>query len=108
MANSLDAISKEGIFTIETKYNWQNGLVEIILSDTGSGIRKEDLNRLGEAFFTTKGIGKGKGLGLFAAYGIINRHNGKVNVESTVGKGTTFTIKLPIRQPSQSPDSYSA
>lgn len=101
LINSMDAISKQGTFTIETRYNTQDGMAEITLSDTGEGISPEGLKRLGEAFFTTRGAGKGKGLGLITAYGIINRHNGKINVKSEVGRGTTFRIQLPIRQSQQ-------
>jgi signal transduction histidine kinase len=101
LINSMDAISKRGVFTIETRYNREDGLAEMILSDTGRGIKEEDLKRLGSTFFTTKGMAKGLGLGLLTAYGIISRHNGKVSVESTVGKGTAFLIQLPVRQSQQ-------
>ena len=70
--------------------------VEIKISDTGNGITKEDLARIFEPFYTTKGQ-KGTGLGLAVIWGIIDNHNGTINVESELGKGTTFTIHLPIK-----------
>ena len=70
--------------------------VEIKISDTGNGITKEDLSRIFEPFYTTKGQ-KGTGLGLAVIWGIIDNHNGTINVESELGKGTTFIIHLPIK-----------
>jgi signal transduction histidine kinase len=96
--NALDAIPTQGTLTIKTAYLEKNNVVEIIFSDTGAGIKREDLNRIGEPFFTTKGPERGSGLGLATAYGIIARHNGKIGVESTPDKGTIFTIQLPIMQ----------
>lgn len=96
--NALDAISGEGKLIIKTSYIRDGGIVKVIFSDTGSGISHENLKRLGEPFFTTKDHGEGAGLGLATAYGIIARHNGKIHVESTVGKGTAFAISLPITQ----------
>jgi signal transduction histidine kinase len=96
--NAMDAISKEGVLTIQTSYFKEKGMIEIKFSDTGIGIKPDDLKRLGEPFFTTKGQGKGLGLGLATAYGIINRHNGNISVESKLGKGTVFSISLPVKQ----------
>ncbi len=69
--------------------------VEIKIKDTGSGISNEDLSRIFEPFFSTKGQ-KGTGLGLAVIWGIIDNHNGTINVESELGNGTTFTIRLPL------------
>lgn len=71
--------------------------IEIKVMDTGCGIKKEDLPRIFEPFFSTKGQ-KGTGLGLAVIWGIIDNHNGTINVESEEGKGTTFTIRLPLSQ----------
>jgi len=96
--NSLDAVPKEGKLTIRTEYAEGGKTVKIVFSDTGSGIKREDLKRIGEPFFTTKGQGEGLGLGLATAYGIIDRHNGRIDVESAAGEGATFIIQLPAMQ----------
>ena len=75
---------------------WQDGtFVYASVSDTGSGIPEEIRNRIFEPFFTTKDVGKGTGLGLSLSYEIIKRHQGELLVDSTMGVGTTFTVKLP-------------
>jgi len=74
--------------------NGDKNFVEIKISDNGSGINKEELDKIFDPFFSTKGQ-KGTGLGLSVIWGIIDNHKGKISVESTVGKGTTFTIHLP-------------
>jgi len=71
--------------------------IEVRISDTGCGINREDLTKIFEPFFSTKGQ-KGNGLGLAVIWGIIDNHNGSINVESEVGKGTTFIIRLPLAQ----------
>ena len=71
--------------------------IEIKISDTGSGINREDISKIFEPFFSTKGQ-KGNGLGLAVIWGIIDNHNGTINVESEIGKGTTFIIRLPLAQ----------
>ena len=92
--NALDAMEPDGgKLTISTLKN--NGQLEIKFTDTGEGIAKEKINNLFEPFYTTKE--KGTGLGLFSCKQIIeNEHNGKLTVESEVGKWTTFTIVLPV------------
>ena len=66
------------------------------MSDSGDGIPPENLTRLFDPFFTTKPVGQGTGLGLSIVHGIVENHRGQIDVESEVGKGTTFTIKIPI------------
>ena len=74
-----------------------NGIA-IEVEDTGAGIKPEHLNRVFEPFFTTKPVGKGTGLGLSLAYGIVQRHKGRIDVRSEVGKGTVFRVSLPLRR----------
>jgi signal transduction histidine kinase len=69
--------------------------VEIVVRDTGSGIARDELPRIFEPFYSTKGQ-KGTGLGLAVIWGIIDNHNGTITVESEVGAGTTFIIRIPV------------
>jgi len=92
--NAAHAIDKRGEIKISTlAYNEH---VEIKISDTGSGIPPEVIPKIFDPFFTTKEVGKGTGLGLNMAYNIIKKHQGTIDVESEVGKGTTFTIRLQV------------
>jgi signal transduction histidine kinase len=106
LVNAAQAIEKHGEILIRTECVGTHA-VRVSISDTGSGIPPEHLNRLFEPFFTTKPVGKGTGLGLSLAWGIIARHHGRIDVESKVGKGTTFTITLPIKPPVITTDSAS-
>jgi two-component system NtrC family sensor kinase len=69
------------------------------VEDDGAGIAAENLSRIFEPFFTTKDVGEGTGLGLAVSYGILRDHDGWINVSSTLGKGTTFTVFLPRAEP---------
>jgi two-component system NtrC family sensor kinase len=73
--------------------------VQIVFRDTGVGIAKEHLSKIFDPFFTTKDVGKGTGLGLAVSYGIVEQHGGVIAVESSPGKGTTFTVSLPVASP---------
>jgi len=75
-----------------TKVPWACAIVE----DEGQGIPPENLQRVFEPFFTTKGVGEGTGLGLSVAYGIVHEHGGWIDVESEVGRGSRFSILLPL------------
>jgi len=97
LVNAGHAIDQRGQITITT--HAEGGMVFIEIADTGKGIPAENLARVFEPFFTTKPIGKGTGLGLSISYGIIKKHNGEIDVRSEVGVGTTFLIRLPVRQP---------
>jgi len=99
--NSIDAMPDGGTLTMECAYNENKGVVEIRVEDTGSGISDEDLPHVFDPFYTTKTEGNGLGLGLSTVYGIIDRHKGTINVDSKLGKGTVFTIKLPVTSPSK-------
>ncbi|RIX49665.1 MAG: PAS domain S-box protein [Rhodocyclales bacterium GT-UBC] len=95
MVNAGHAIEEQGTITLRTAREGDDK-VRIEISDTGKGIAPEHLNRIFEPFFTTKPVGKGTGLGLSLAYGIIDKHHGRIDVESTPGVGTTFRILIPI------------
>ncbi|MGP8331728.1 MAG: response regulator [Methanosarcinaceae archaeon] len=92
LVNAVQAIEKEGEIRILTRA--LDGYVEIKISDTGQGIPDEDLSKIFDPFFTTKEVGKGTGLGLNVVYNIIQRHKATIDVESEVGKGTTFSMRL--------------
>lgn len=96
--NAVDAMKKEGgTLTVRTRLydSGPEGAVEVSFTDTGCGIRPEDIERIFDPFFTTKDEGEGTGLGLSISYGIISDHNGRMWVESAEGKGSTFHIVLP-------------
>jgi len=95
--NSIDAIGKDGSITLRTEHQPQNTYVTVKVADTGPGISKESLAKIFDPFFTTKEVGKGTGLGLSISYSIIEKLGGTITVDSEVGKGTTFTIALPIK-----------
>ncbi|WP_157638064.1 ATP-binding protein [Flexithrix dorotheae] len=97
--NASQAITGKGEVTVKTEPGQKNKNIKISISDSGKGIPKEIQSKIFEPFFTTKDVGEGTGLGLSISYGIIERHNGSIKVKSQVGKGTTFTITLPINQP---------
>ncbi|MET0963635.1 MAG: ATP-binding protein [Noviherbaspirillum sp.] len=88
-------VGPRGTITIETGVDGDRVWIEI--SDTGAGIPAEILSRIFDPFFTTKPIGSGTGLGLSLSYGIIQKHNGRIDVRSAMGQGSTFRITLPIR-----------
>jgi signal transduction histidine kinase len=94
--NAIDAMPQGGELNFTTRLVPGGKSVEIRASDTGYGIPRENLAKVFDPFFTTKDAGKGTGLGLSVTYGIIDRHNGTIDVESEVRKGTTFIIKLPV------------
>ncbi len=94
LINAADSIDEKGVITIKS---WQeNSFVFVSISDTGCGISENNLTKVFDPFFTTKTVGKGTGLGMSISYDIIKKHNGKFKVESKVGKGTTFTLSLPV------------
>jgi PAS domain S-box-containing protein len=92
--NAVQAMKNGGVLTIRTSV--AEGICRVEVSDTGSGIPASVLPRVFDPFFTTKGEGEGTGLGLSVNLGIVERHGGKIVVESEVGKGTTFTLCLPV------------
>ncbi len=96
--NALDAMREGGQLTIRTGFSERAGFCRVAVSDTGSGIRAEDMARLFEPFFTTKEVGRGLGLGLAIAYGIISQHGGTIDVQSQMGVGSTFRVVLPRQE----------
>jgi two-component system NtrC family sensor kinase len=93
--NAIDAMPEGGELTV-TSHRVDEYFIQIRFADTGCGISPENLDKLFEPFFTTKDASKGTGLGLAVAYGIIEKHRGKIRMESEVGKGTTCIIDLPV------------
>lgn len=93
LVNAAHAIKEKGTVTLRTRLCGGEAWIEV--SDTGSGIPKENLKRIFDPFFTTKPIGKGTGLGLSLSYGIVQKHGGRIEVESEPGRGTTFRVRLP-------------
>ena len=94
LVNSAQAIEVQGEIIVSCWH--ENGSIYVSVSDTGSGIPEEIRHRLFEPFFTTKEVGMGTGLGLSISYDIIKKHNGEITVQSEVGKGTTFTVQIPV------------
>ncbi|MBC6401632.1 MAG: hypothetical protein GDA51_08850 [Ekhidna sp.] len=94
IVNAEQAIKSRGTIKISTIR--KGDFLDIIIEDDGEGIPKENISKINDPFFTTKAPGEGTGLGLFITYSIIHEHNGRIDVISSVGLGTTFTISLPI------------
>ena len=91
--NACEAMPDGGMLSIETSAS--EGQVVVKVTDTGCGIDAEHLDEIFEPFFTTKPVGQGTGLGLSVSYGIVQQNGGNIDIESEVGKGTTFTMTFP-------------
>jgi len=103
LVNAAQAVSATGgEVRVATRVEEQS--VVISVADTGGGIPRESLNRIFEPFYTTKPVGEGTGLGLSISFGIVERHDGTIAVETRLGEGTTFTVTLPIRINKPSPE----
>ncbi|GHH46442.1 sensor histidine kinase [[Pseudomonas] boreopolis] len=98
LLNAGQAIAERGTITVATGKEG-NDHVWIEFKDSGSGIPADLQQRIFDPFFTTKPVGSGTGLGLSISYGIINKHHGRIDVDSAPGQGATFRIVLPVRQP---------
>lgn len=96
LSNAAQAIQGRGDIWLRTRI--EGDFVVIEFEDNGPGISKENLSKIFDPFFTTKKVGEGTGLGLSIAYGLVQKHQGQISVHSELGKGTKFTLSLPIRQ----------
>ncbi len=109
--NAMHASAQNSSIRISTRFSPAlgefGGAVEIMVIDHGCGIEEENLKKIFEPFFTTKEVGKGTGLGLSVSYGIVKEHGGEITVNSTPGKGTTFTVILPVQKPETEADNVS-
>jgi signal transduction histidine kinase len=102
LVNAAHAVDKtRGTITIRTGAAGQHAWVEI--EDDGCGIPKENLSRIFDPFFTTKPVGKGTGLGLSLSYGIVQKHGGRLEVDSEPGRGTRFRVTVPVCRAEQQP-----
>jgi signal transduction histidine kinase len=98
LLNAIQASPREGLIEVRTQAQG-GGAVLVEIEDHGEGIRPEHLPHIFEPFFTTKPVGSGTGLGLSVSYGIVRDHGGSLEAESSVGRGSTFRIRLPRRPP---------
>jgi signal transduction histidine kinase len=96
LVNAAQAIEEKGVIKVST--NVSDGYLYIKIEDSGSGIPEEKIKRIFDPFFTTKPVGKGTGLGLWISSSIIEKHSGTITVESKVGTGSLFIVKLPVVQ----------
>jgi two-component system NtrC family sensor kinase len=103
LLNAAQSIEGAGRVRVATVVSRENGMAMIEIEDSGSGISPEDLPRIFDPFFTTKEPGKGLGLGLAVAYGIVKAHGGDIEVESHIGRGSTFRVLLPLQSEDASP-----
>jgi two-component system, sporulation sensor kinase E len=97
LVNAHQAIKGDGTVVISTD-NAADGTVSIVVKDTGCGMAQHIIDRVWEPFFTTKEVGKGVGLGLALTYSIVKRHGGEIEVESRIGEGSQFTVRLPVHR----------
>jgi signal transduction histidine kinase len=93
--NGIEAMPEGGVLTVSTNFDRQRNIIEVKISDTGVGISEEDVEKIFEPFFTTKDEGKGVGLGLSVAYGIIRQHEGELYIQSKASEGVHCTIQFP-------------
>jgi two-component system, NtrC family, sensor kinase len=95
--NALQALPEgKGILKLKTRYDKNNNRVVIECHDTGNGIPHDIVKDIFKPFFTTKEVGTGTGLGLYIVHEIIKKHGGRIDVSTTIGKGTTFMVELPL------------
>jgi len=102
--NAAEAMDGDGELILTTRSTLEKDTVELEFRDTGPGISKENIEKIFDPFFTTKDVGHGTGLGLAISYGVVKAHNGIISVDSELGKGTTFTVRLPVKVTEEVPD----
>ncbi len=96
LMNAIDACSANGTVTVRTGVDAEKQQVWVEVADTGTGMDAKTLDRIFDPFFTTKPVGQGTGLGLSISYGIVDEHDGTIDVQSTPGVGSTFTMRIPV------------
>jgi signal transduction histidine kinase len=106
LVNAAQSIAQEGTVTVVTRQNGDEAIVSV--SDSGSGMTAETRSHLFEPFFTTKPVGKGTGLGLAVIHGIVRAHGGHIEVESELGKGSRFTVHLPLKAPTTQGEAWAS
>jgi two-component system, NtrC family, sensor kinase len=98
--NGMDAINRnEGEIVLSLRLA-DKGTLVIAVSDSGCGMPQEVMSQIFTPFYTTKQLGKGTGMGLSIVYGVVKMHSGEITVDSEVGKGTTFTVRIPLEDKS--------
>ena len=102
--NAAEAMEGEGKLILTTRSIQQNAFVELEFRDTGPGITEENIEKIFDPFFTTKDVGHGTGLGLAISFGVVKAHSGTISVESEPGRGTTFTVRLPVKVVEEVPE----
>lgn len=99
LVNASQSIEEKGQISIQTRFDPDKNQIHVTIEDTGKGIAPENLPRIFDPGFTTKGVGVGTGLGLALCYKIIEKHHGQIDVKSVPGSGTTMTVSIPVTQP---------
>lgn len=102
VVNAIDAMPEGGTLTIKTMESVEG--IRVTVHDTGPGIPRDVQNRIFEPFFTTKPVGKGTGLGLFIAFNMVKKYHGKLELESTNGQGSIFSVSLPVINTAEEPE----
>ena len=101
LVNAAQAIPERGVITLRTRCD--GDVVRISVEDDGCGIPPEIRDRIFDPFFTTKPVGKGTGLGLSVTYGIVEKHGGRIELDSAPGRGSRFVVCLPVKRPAGAP-----